>query len=143
MRPKLQALVYNILPSTTAAFSYAIGSRKLSANEHFVVVVLLLLLLFCCCCCFVCVCVCVCVSLVSFCCCCVLFNARFDSYRGGVSSGTALLRGWCLVKLLPSRRVLCTPYNQAPCQVTPCKVTYVGGMRVSSCCNLPVALLAE
>ena len=29
---KLQALVYDILPSTTAAFSYAIGSRKLSAN---------------------------------------------------------------------------------------------------------------
>ena len=26
---KLQALVYDILPSTTAVFSYAIGSRKL------------------------------------------------------------------------------------------------------------------
>ena len=36
---KLQALVYDILPSTTAVFSYAIGSRKLSANEHFFVVV--------------------------------------------------------------------------------------------------------
>ena len=39
---KLQALVYDILPSTTAVFSYAIGSRKLSANEQglfFVVVV--------------------------------------------------------------------------------------------------------
>ena len=23
--------------------------------------------------------------------------------------------GWCHVKLLPSRRVLCTPYNYAPC----------------------------
>ena len=32
---KLQALVYDILPSTTTVFSYAIGSRKLSANEHF------------------------------------------------------------------------------------------------------------
>ena len=32
---KLQALVYDILPSTTAVFSYAIGSRKLSANEDF------------------------------------------------------------------------------------------------------------
>ena len=32
---KLQALVYAILPSTTAVFSYAIGSRKLSANEQF------------------------------------------------------------------------------------------------------------
>ena len=37
--PKLQALVYDILPSTTAVFSYATGSRKLSANEQF----------FCCC----------------------------------------------------------------------------------------------
>ena len=34
---KLQALVYDILPSTTAVFSYAIGSRKVSANEHFFV----------------------------------------------------------------------------------------------------------
>ena len=34
---KLQALVYDIIPSTTAVFSYAIGSRKLSANEHFFV----------------------------------------------------------------------------------------------------------
>ena len=32
---KFQALVYDILPSTTAVFSYAIGSRKLSANEQF------------------------------------------------------------------------------------------------------------
>ena len=36
-RPKLQVLVYDILPSTTAVFSYAIGSRKLSANEQFFV----------------------------------------------------------------------------------------------------------
>ena len=34
---KLQSLVYNILPSTTAVFSYAIGSRKLLANEQFFV----------------------------------------------------------------------------------------------------------
>ena len=34
---KLQALVYAILLSTTAIFSYAIGSRKLSANEQFFV----------------------------------------------------------------------------------------------------------
>ena len=32
---ELQALVYDILPSTTAVFSYAIGSIKLSANEQF------------------------------------------------------------------------------------------------------------
>ena len=37
MGPKLQALVYDILPSTTTVFSYAIGSRKLSANEQFFV----------------------------------------------------------------------------------------------------------
>ena len=37
IRHKLQALVYNIFPSTTAVFSYAIGSRKLSANEQFFV----------------------------------------------------------------------------------------------------------
>ena len=34
---KLQALVYDILPSATTVFSYAIGSRKLSANEQFFV----------------------------------------------------------------------------------------------------------
>ena len=34
LRAKLQALVYDILPSTTVVFSYAIGSRKLSANEQ-------------------------------------------------------------------------------------------------------------
>ena len=34
---KLQALVYDILLSTTAVFSYAIGPRKLSANEQFFV----------------------------------------------------------------------------------------------------------
>ena len=34
---KLQALVYYILPPTTAVFSYAIGLRKLSANEQFFV----------------------------------------------------------------------------------------------------------
>ena len=33
----LQALVYDILTSTTSVFSYAIGSRKLSANEQFFV----------------------------------------------------------------------------------------------------------
>ena len=36
-KDKLQALVYDILPSTTAVFNYAIGSRKLSANEQFFV----------------------------------------------------------------------------------------------------------
>ena len=35
LKYKLQALVYDILPLTTAVFSYAIVSRKLSANEQF------------------------------------------------------------------------------------------------------------
>ena len=34
---RLQALVYDILPSTTAVFSYSIGSIKLSTNEQFFV----------------------------------------------------------------------------------------------------------
>ena len=34
---KPQALVYHILPSITAVFSYALGSRKLSSNEQFCV----------------------------------------------------------------------------------------------------------
>ena len=34
---RLQALVYDVLPSTTAVFSYATGSKKLSANEQFFV----------------------------------------------------------------------------------------------------------
>ena len=34
---KHQALVYDILPSTTAVFSYVTESRKLSANEQFFV----------------------------------------------------------------------------------------------------------
>ena len=34
---KLQALVYDILPSTTAVFSYDIWSRKQTANEQFFV----------------------------------------------------------------------------------------------------------
>ena len=37
LTPELQALVYHIVPSTTAVFSYAIGSRKLSAKEQFFV----------------------------------------------------------------------------------------------------------
>ena len=34
---KLQAVVYDILPSTTAVFCYATSPRKLSANEQFFV----------------------------------------------------------------------------------------------------------
>ena len=35
IRLQLQALVYDILPSTSAVFSYDIGPRKLLANEQF------------------------------------------------------------------------------------------------------------
>ena len=35
VRPKLQALVYDNLPPTTAITDYAIGLDKLSANEQF------------------------------------------------------------------------------------------------------------
>ena len=47
-------------------------------------------------------------------------------------------RGWCHVKLLPSRHVLCTPYNHAPCQMQShiCKVCVFSR-------NLPPTLLAE
>ena len=38
---KLQALVYDSLPPTSAIVDYAIGLQKLSANGHFVVVVVL------------------------------------------------------------------------------------------------------
>ena len=37
LESKLQALVYDILPSTTAIIDYAIGLRKLSANDQFFV----------------------------------------------------------------------------------------------------------
>ena len=34
-KPRLQVLVYDILPPTTAIVDYAIGLEKLSANEQF------------------------------------------------------------------------------------------------------------
>ena len=47
-----------------------------------------------------------------------------------------LLHDCCHVKLLPSRRVLCTPYKHAPSHVTSGKATYVGCMRVAVTCHL-------
>ena len=47
--------------------------------------------------------------------------------------------GWCHKKLLPSRRVLCTPYNHAPCHFMQSHIR-----KVYAClANLPPALLAE
>ena len=37
LQGKLEAVVYDIIPSTAAVFSYVIGSSKLSANEQFFV----------------------------------------------------------------------------------------------------------
>ena len=42
--------------------------------------------------------------------------------------------GWCHIKLLPSRRVLCTPYNHAPCHFMQSQIR-----KVHACCNLPPA----
>ena len=33
--------------------------------------------------------------------------------------------GWCHMKLLPSRRVLCTQYNHAPCHIMPSHIRKV------------------
>ena len=42
----------------------------------------------------------------------VAFTARFEYRPKWRTYGAVwLLRSWCHVKLLPSRRVLCTPYN--------------------------------
>ena len=54
------------------------------------------------------------------------FKARFEyPLKCCTYSGVWLLRGWCHMKLLPSRRILCTPYNHTPCHVTSCKTTKV------------------
>ena len=47
--------------------------------------------------------------------------------------------GWCHVKMLPSRRVLCTPYNHAPRHFMQSHIR-----KVHACfsCNLPPARLA-
>ena len=42
----------------------------------------------------------------------IFYSAFLNIHRSGVLM--ALAYGWCHMKLLPSRRVLCTPYNHAP-----------------------------
>ena len=42
-------------------------------------------------------------------------NAFFNIHLIGVRSYSADMAAWCHMKLLPSRRVLCTRYNHAPC----------------------------
>ena len=59
-----------------------------------------------------------------------VFTSLFGCYKWCIYIAVWLLHGWCHSKLLPSRRVLCTPYNHAPYHVTSCKVTYVRCMRV-------------
>ena len=48
------------------------------------------------------------------------YNAFWISY-----SAVCLIHGWCHVRLLPSRRVLYTPYNHAPCHITSCKAIII------------------
>ena len=48
--------------------------------------------------------------------------ALFGCYRADDS--------WCHVQLLPSQRVLCTPYNHAACHVTSCKSSHIHRHRV-------------
>ena len=47
-----------------------------------------------------------------------------------MGSAAWLLHGWCHVKPLPSRGVLRTPYNHAPCHVVSSKATEVGCVNV-------------
>ena len=44
-----------------------------------------------------------------------LFIARFFFWLSTEVAYLQRWHGWCHKKLLPSRRVLCTPYNHAPC----------------------------
>ena len=41
--------------------------------------------------------------------------------------------GWCHMKLLPSRRVLCTPYNHAPCHFMQSHIRKVHACLVVTC----------
>ena len=41
--------------------------------------------------------------------------------------------GWCHMKLLPSRRVLCTPYSHAPCQFTQSHIRKVHACLAVTC----------
>ena len=49
-----------------------------------------------------------------------------------------MLHGWCHIKLLPSRCVLCTPCNHAPCHVISCKDTLIRSVRacLAATCHL-------
>ena len=71
------------------------------------------------------------------------FLARFAEYplKWCTYSDVWLLHGWRHVKLIPSRRIVCTPCSHAPCHVSSCKATYVDAHVFS--CYLPRALLAE
>ena len=41
--------------------------------------------------------------------------------------------GWCHMKLLPFRRVLCTPYNHAPCHFMQSLIRKVGACLAETC----------
>ena len=84
-------------------------------------------------------------------CCCwsLLYSSRADSLRSHVilhkwkafrsafltihRSGVQHWHGWCHMKLLPSRRVLCTPYNHAPCHFMQSHIRKVHAYLVVNC----------
>ena len=42
--------------------------------------------------------------------------------------------GWCRIKLLPSRRVLCTPHNHVPCHFMQSHISNVHACLAVTCC---------
>ena len=68
---------------------------------------------------------------------CWLFIVRFGYLPEWCACSTfGLLHGWCQVNLLAFRRILCTPYNNAPCHITSCKATYVAYSACMFSCSL-------
>ena len=64
--------------------------------------------------------------------------------RFWISTEVAYLQrwhGWCHMKLLPSRRVLCTPYTHAPCHFRQSHIRELGVWVFL--CNQPPVLWAE
>ena len=71
----------------------------------------------------------------------VVFYSAFGISFEVVYLQHCLVVGWRHVELLPSRCILCTPYNRAACHYTSRKATYVCACVFN--CNLPPEFLAE
>ena len=54
-----------------------------------------------------------------------LFMARYEYPRAALFGCYRADDSWRHVQLLPSRLVLCTPYNHAACHVTSCKLSHI------------------